>query len=109
MEKVYEGRESDKAKKALDYSLIEAIERCEHVARELGIKFKGFAEDTNMFHVTPFYTIENYKAIFEKCSEELRATAVRVKYEPSLDIRGEHTVTIYVASVKELIHELKDP
>jgi len=108
VEKVYEGRESE-AEKALDRSLIEAIERCEEVAKKLGVKFKGFAEDTNMFHVTPFYTIEDYEAIFEKCSEELRATAVRVKYEPSLTVSGEHIITIYVASVEELVDELKDP
>ena len=109
MRKVYEGRESDRTEKALDRSLIEAIERCENVSQRLGIKFKGFAEDTNMFHVAPFYTIEEYEAIFERCSEELRATVVKVKYEPSLTVKGEHTVTIYVASVEELIHELKDP
>ena len=62
-----------------------------------------------MFHVTPFYSVEEYKAIFEKCSEKLKATVVKVKYEPTLAVMGEHTVTIYVASVKELIHELKDP
>jgi hypothetical protein len=110
MKRIYEGKLGEKFDKALNDAFIEATERCEAIAERLGLKFKGFAEDTNMIHVSPFYSLEVYDAIFEDGSGERKAMAIEVRYVPSLQVTKEpEFVTIYVASAKDLIHELKDP